>query len=341
MSDILLDVEDLRVSYPTERGPAEALDGVSLSIRRGEVVGLVGESGCGKTTLARAILGILGPGAATGRIRFEGRDILALPPDQVRRELRGRAITFVPQDPFESLHPLFKVGRQMEALMDWKAPDRAPASRLVERLALFRRLGRRRKAAYREAILRGLREVQIPNPEQALEKLPGQMSGGQRQRLTIAMALLPQPKLILADEPTTALDVTIQAQVLKLLYGMVREKGVSLLFTTHDLGVASEICDRIVVMYAGQEVELAPTRSFFAAPRHPYTARLLQSLPNDKGEVSGIPGGIPPLVNPPGGCRFHPRCERASDLCRTVKPPPVELAPGHVVRCHHPLSVAA
>jgi peptide/nickel transport system ATP-binding protein len=341
MTDALLEVEDVRVRYPTGRGPAEALDGVSLTIRRGEVVGLVGESGCGKTTLARAILGILGPGEATGAIRFQGQDLLSLPPDQVRRELRGRAITFVPQDPFESLHPLFRVGKQMLALLSWKAPDRPPPSRLAERLALLRWLGPKRRAAYREAALRGLREVQIPNPEQALDKLPGQLSGGQRQRLTIAMALLPQPQLILADEPTTALDVTIQAQVLRLLHGMVRDKGVSLLFTTHDLGVASEICDRIVVMYAGQEVELAPTRRFFASPRHPYTARLLQSLPNEKGEVSGIPGGIPTLVNPPGGCRFHPRCERASDLCRTQRPPPVELAPGHVVRCHHPLPAVA
>jgi oligopeptide/dipeptide ABC transporter ATP-binding protein len=331
----LLEVERLFVRYPTARGPAEALDGVSLTIGEGEVVGLVGESGCGKTTLARAVLGILGSGEAEGAIRFHGQDLLALPPGRVRREIRGRAITFVPQDPFGSLHPLYRVGDQIADLMAWKAKDTTAPSAMAECLALFTR---RRRPGHREAAIAMLRDVQIPNPEQALTKLPSELSGGQRQRLTIAMALLPQPQLILADEPTTALDVTIQAQVLRLLHGLVREKKVSMLFTTHDLGVASEICDRIVVMYAGQEAEVAPTRSFFAAPRHPYTAALLQSLPNEAGVLRDIPGSIPALVQPPGGCRFHPRCPNASARCAAERPPPVEVAPGHVVRCWHPVA---
>ena len=174
-----------------------------------------------------------------------------------------------------------------------------------------------------------------------MRKLPGELSGGQRQRLMIAMALLPEPRMIVADEPTTALDVTIQAQILKLLQAQVRRRGVSVLFTTHDLGVASEICDRIVVMYAGQEVESAPTRAFFQRPLHPYANKLIASLPKGRGRMRDIPGELPSLLAPPQGCRFQTRCERRSALCATERPPPKEVSPGHVVRCHHPVEVAA
>ncbi len=341
MSAPLLQIDNLFLHYPTARGPAEALDGVSLTIAAGEVVGLVGESGCGKSSLARAVLGITDPGQARGAIRFQGEDLLALPKGAVRRDVRGRAITFVPQDPFGSLHPLFSVGSQIATLMQWKASGRPPPSALSEWFALFQRPGRARRRADHEEALRMLRAVQIPNPAQALGKLPGELSGGQRQRVTIAMAMLPQPKLILADEPTTALDVTTQAQVLKLLHRVVHGEGAGLLFTTHDLGVASEICDRIVVMYAGQEVEAAPADRFFREPAHPYTARLLDSLPNRAGELREIAGSIPPLVNPPPSCRFHPRCDRATQLCATVRPPPRAVSAGHMVRCHHPLREAA
>ena len=186
-------------------------------------------------------------------------------------------------------------------------------------------------------MLETLRAVQIPEPTRALRRLPHEFSGGQRQRLMIAMALLPQPDLIIADEPTTALDVTIQAQILRLLRALVKERGVSVLFTTHDLGTAHEICDRVVVMYAGQEMEAAPAEAFFARPAHPYTRRLLASVPSPGSEIRDIPGDVPSLIAPPSGCRFHPRCEYATAECREGRPPPRVLAPGHGVRCHHPV----
>jgi peptide/nickel transport system ATP-binding protein len=178
--------------------------------------------------------------------------------------------------------------------------------------------------------------VQIPEPARALRRLPYEFSGGQRQRLMIAMALLPSPDLIIADEPTTALDVTIQAQILKLLRQLVKERGVSVLFTTHDLGIAHEICDRVVVMYAGQEMESAPTDTFFRRPAHPYTRRLLDSLPRPEGEIRDIPGDVPSLIDPPTGCRFHPRCADATAVCQATLPPADALAGEHHVRCHHP-----
>jgi len=183
--------------------------------------------------------------------------------------------------------------------------------------------------------------VQIPEPARALRRLPHEFSGGQRQRLMIAMALLPRPDLIIADEPTTALDVTIQAQILRLLRALVKERGVSVLFTTHDLGTAHEICDRVVVMYAGQEMEAAPTDAFFGRPAHPYTRRLLASVLSPGGEIRDIPGEVPSLVAPPSGCRFHPRCDYATAECRDVRPAPRALAGAHGVRCHHPVDAPA
>src|SRR5207302_3638444 len=196
---------------------------------------------------------------------------------------------------------------------------------------------RARYRADRASVLDVLRAAQIAEPERALGRLPHEFSGGQRQRLMIAMALLPRPDLIIADEPTTALDVTIQAQILRLLRQLVKERGVSVLFTTHDLGTAHEICDRIVVMYAGQEMESAPTGDFFGRPAHPYTRRLLASVPSPGGEIRDIPGDVPSLIAPPSGCRFHPRCEYATGECREGRPPPRVLASGHGVRCHHPV----
>ena len=334
----LLAVRELEVSYATDRGPARVLDRISLDIAPGEVVGLVGESGCGKTTLARAVLGILPAGAARvhgGEILFKGRDLLREDPRTVNDQIRGRAITFIPQDPFTSFNPVFTVGTQLMDLMRWKSPRRARDDG-----RWLRGYPRARRLADREAVLEILRAAQIPEPAYALGRLPHEFSGGQRQRLMIAMALLPQPDLVIADEPTTALDVTIQAQILKLLRQLVKERSVSALFTTHDLGTAHEICDRVVVMYAGQEMESAPTDAFFSRPAHPYTRRLLESVPGADGEIRDIPGEVPSLVDPPPGCRFHPRCDHATEACFVALPDAALVGDDHAVRCHHPLVTA-
>jgi peptide/nickel transport system ATP-binding protein len=330
----LLSVRGLRVDFVTDGGVAQVLDGINLDVGAGEVVGLVGESGCGKTTLARAILGILPGGAARirgGAVRFQGIDLLRQDPDVVNARVRGRAITFIPQDPSTSFSPLFPIETQIMDLMKWKSPraDGGPGWPL-------RRYPRPRYRADRDAVLEALRAVQIPEPVRALRRLPHEFSGGQRQRLMIAMALLPQPALIIADEPTTALDVTIQAQILRLLRELVKARGVSVLFTTHDLGTAHEICDRVVVMYAGQEMEAAPAEAFFARPAHPYTRRLLGSVPGPDGALREIPGDVPSLVDPPPGCRFHPRCDAATPECRRDRPARRALAADHDVRCFHP-----
>jgi peptide/nickel transport system ATP-binding protein len=337
MSALLLDVQDLTVSFRSDAGRAQVLDHVAFDIRQGEIVGLVGESGSGKTTLARAILGILPGNAAvieSGAIRFDGEDLLKAEAGEIATRVRGRVITFVPQDPFTSFNPVFTIGSQIMELMKWKSPLAASTGR---------RWGypRRRRRADRERVLELLRTVQLPDPEAILAKYPHEVSGGQRQRLMIAMALMTEPKLIIADEPTTALDVTIQAQILKLLRRLVRERGVSVLFTTHDLGAAHEICDRITVLYAGQDVESASADRFFAQPSHPYTRSLLESLPSRERGIRGIPGEIPILVEPPSGCRFHPRCTRATAECAAARPVVTTLGPQHTLRCYHPLPRAA
>jgi peptide/nickel transport system ATP-binding protein len=339
MNPDLLRVSDLQVSYSTDNGVARVLDRVDLSVGRGEVVGLVGESGCGKTTLARAILGVLPAPAAhvgSGTIEFDGENLLEKDATQMNEAVRGRTITFIPQDPYGSFNPLFKVGTQIRDLMKWKSPSREHDGSLRSLPALVKPYPRARKRSDKQRVIDLLTRVQIPKPESALGKLPHELSGGQRQRLMIAMALLPNPDLIIADEPTTALDVTIQAQILGLLRGLVKERGISVLFTTHDLGTAYEICDRVTVMYAGQEMETAPARSFFNEPSHPYTIRLLESLPRLNEAFTGIGGEIPGLIDPPGGCRFHPRCDHATNECRTTRPERRAVSVGHMVRCHHP-----
>ncbi len=340
IADPLLAISDLAIAFRTGHGVARVLDGVNLSVGRGRIMGLVGESGCGKTTLARAVLSVLAPNALIegGTIHFGGLDLLALPRARLETEVKGRRITFVPQDPYGAFNPLFRVGDQMMEVMKWKSPRRQPYERGFG--PLLTRFPRARYKTDREALIALLNEVQIPDPERALAKLPGAFSGGQRQRLLIAMALMTNPDLIIADEPTTALDVTIQAQILKLLKRLARERGVSILLTTHDLGTAYEICDEVTVMYAGQDVETAPVAAFFTHPRHPYTARLLESLPSPNREIKEIGGEVPSLLAPPQGCRFHPRCERASPEC-TASRPAKSGTGGHIVRCFHPLTMAA
>jgi oligopeptide/dipeptide ABC transporter ATP-binding protein len=246
-----------------------------------------------------------------------------MPAAEAGQRVRGRAITFIPQDPFGSFSPLFSIGDQIGELMRWKSPE--PGS------------GRVRRRRDRERTIAMLRAVQLPDPTSLLRRYPHELSGGQRQRVMIAMALLPEPKLVIADEPTTALDVTIQAQILKLLRDLVTRSGASVLFTTHDLGTAWEICDRVVVMYAGQEAETAGVSRFFERPAHPYTRALLGSLPQRGRALEGIPGSVPSPFAPPPGCRFHPRCPRASAVCAEVQPAEAQIEPGHAVRCHHPV----
>jgi peptide/nickel transport system ATP-binding protein len=332
--DPLLEISGLTICFRTEQGTAQVLDAVNLTVGRGRIMGLVGESGCGKTTLARAVLGILSANARIegGAIRFDGVDLIGMERERLRREVNGRRIAFVPQDPYSAFNPLFRVGDQIMELMKWNSPRRSKRERA--RAPLLTPYSRQRYRADKAAALAILGEVQIPDPERAFAKLPEQFSGGQRQRLMIAMALLMHPDLIIADEPTTALDVTIQAQILKLLKALAKDRGVSVLLTTHDLGTAYEVCDEITVMYAGQEVESAPVAEFFANPRHPYTARLLESLPNPAREIHEIGGEIPNLVFPPSGCRFHPRCPSASAACSRGRPP---VSGTHqIVRCFHP-----
>ncbi|WP_159995427.1 ABC transporter ATP-binding protein [Roseomonas sp. 18066] len=330
MADILT-VENLALGFRTEGGLARVLDCVNLTVRPGEIVSLVGESGCGKSTLASAILGTLPRGLAVvgqGSVTLDGADMLRA--GAAAGKVRGRTVTFVPQDPFASFNPLFRVGTQIMDLMRWKSPRRREGSWFYSP---------RRRRADREAVIAMLEAVQLPQPARLLQKYPHELSGGQRQRLMIAMALLPEPRLIIADEPTTALDVTVQAQILGVLRRLAVQRGVAVLFTTHDLGAAWEICDRVTVMYAGQTAEIAPRDSFFTAPHHPYTRLLLRSLPEEGRDPVGIPGSVPSPLSPPLGCRFHPRCPRADARCQAERPV-LRGEADHLAACHHPVLAA-
>jgi peptide/nickel transport system ATP-binding protein len=241
--------------------------------------------------------------------------------EECNANIRGKAITLIPQDPFSSFNPLFTIGTQIWDIIGSKYENKGPSD--AKKI-----LGKR--------ILEMLNLVQLPTPEGLLRKYPHELSGGQRQRIMIAVALLLNPSLVIADEPTTALDVTIQAQILSLLRQLVDKHRASVLYITHDLAVSSKISDRIVVMYAGQEVESAPTRTFFASPAHPYARKLLECLPNPQGVIMDIPGRVPTLVDPPEGCRFHPRCDRAVERCHQQRPSRVEVGTDHWVRCYRP-----
>ena len=313
----LLEVRNLRLSVRTDEGKAQILDHVSLTLPRGRILGVVGESGCGKSTLARAILGIV-PKAATvetGEIRLEGRNLLALSDRTMTREIRGRRIGLIPQDPYLALNPVFKIGAQLLPLLTWHAPEL-------------------KNAADRRARLTNLlRRVQIPEPEAVLERYPHQFSGGQRQRLMIAAALAANPSLVIADEPTTALDVTTQKQILGLLKELTVEFNLSMLFVTHDFGVVAELCDEITVMYAGQTVEAGQTAKVLTAPQHPYTIALLACHPDRSDALTGIPGLVPSPLHAPPGCRFAPRCGAVADVCSRRSPRLVGIAGDHFVSC--------
>jgi len=300
----ILEVRGLKLSIGGDEGIAKVLDHIDFRLGHGRILGLVGESGCGKSTVIRAIIGILPAGARVeaGSINFDGDNLLALSEEALNTRIRGSRIGFIPQDPYLALNPVFKVGTQLMEVMRWHAPDDG--------------LGRNgREQRHRARILELLRRVQLPDPERALERYPHQFSGGQRQRLVIAAALATAPALVIADEPTTALDVTTQQQILDLLRDLAEEFGLSMLFVTHDLGVVAQLCDDVCVIYAGQTVESGNTAAVLAQPRHPYTRALLACHPDRAASFNGIPGSVPSPLRPGGGCRFAPRCAEERDLC--------------------------
>jgi dipeptide transport system ATP-binding protein len=322
----LLEVEDLRVEFGTESAPIIAVDGIDLVLDAGEVVGCVGESGSGKSVTALAVMGLVEfPGRVRARrLAFGGRDLLALS-EAERRTLVGKDIAMIFQDPLASLNPCFTVAFQLMETLRLHGSDAERSS------------GRLRRARALDL----LRQVEIPDPEARLGAFPHQLSGGMAQRVMIAMAIACNPKLLIADEPTTALDVTVQAQVLELLLRLQRERDMGLLLITHDLAIVAETAQRVFVMYAGQVVETGPVPQIFEAPRHPYTQALLAALPehnSDRARLKAIPGVVPGQHDRPAGCLLHPRCDYAVQRCRSEHPPlagPI----GRQARCHFPLDV--
>ena len=298
-----------------------AVDGVDLHIDRGETLGVVGESGCGKTVTARSVLKLIDmpPGRfEAGEILWQGKDLIPLEQDEMNK-IRAREIAIIFQEPMTSLNPVYTVGDQ-----------------IAEVIALHQKLSPKQAMAGAAEMLR---LVNIPNPQRRVHDYPHQFSGGMRQRVMIAMALSCQPKLLIADEPTTALDVTIQAQILELMHDMKERFGMAIMLITHAMGVVAETCQRVTVMYAGKVVEEAPVEALFADPRHPYTQGLIRSIPRIDRAVSrqarleSIQGTVPSLLNPPAGCRFAARCKYAMDICTQGIPPLKEVAPGHRVAC--------
>jgi len=315
MSEPLLAIRDLRVDFVGEAGPVRAVDGVSLDVFPGEVLGLAGESGSGKTTLAQAVLRVLPPPAVItgGEVRFEGRDLLRLSEPELR-EVRWRRISMVFQSAMDALNPVLSVEEQ---LLDTLRAHGSPS----------RRAARDRAAALLELV--GI-------PGDRLSSYPHQLSGGMRQRVGIALALALEPALVVLDEPTTALDVIVEREILGQILELRRRLGFSVLFITHDLGRMLQVCDRIAVFYAARLVEIAPAAALRGGPLHPYTQGLLRAFPSLRGDVAPvvIPGAPPSLRDPPPGCRFHPRCDRAVERCREVAPTLVALGPGRAAACH-------
>jgi peptide/nickel transport system ATP-binding protein len=322
----LLSVRDVTVRFQTDDGPVHAVDRVSFDLGRGEVLAIVGESGCGKSVTTMSLLGLLPPTASVeGEARFDGIDLIGASAGELRR-IRGQEISFVFQDPMTSLNPVFTVERQVGEV-------------------LRRHLGLSRSDA-RKRTIELLDLVGIPSPERRVDEYPHQLSGGMRQRVMIAMAIACEPKVLIADEPTTALDVTIQAAVLDVLRELRERLGMSIVLITHDLGVVADVADRVVIMYAGQKVEEAPVGELFAHPQHPYTIGLLGASPHAGAPAAGgngarrrlqeIPGRVPALTGPPDHCPFADRCPRADDLTRSEVPALERVRPEHLVACFHP-----
>ena len=316
MAEKILEVKNLKAYFPGRNETVKAVDGVSFEVYKGETFGLVGESGCGKSQTCRSILGLLKkPGQVVdGQIILDGQDITHLKEKELRK-LRGKEMSVIFQEPMTSLSPVLKIKKQLMEVFDGEPMT---------------------KAEKKKRSIELLKMVGIPSPEARMEEYTFQFSGGMRQRAMIAMALGAKPKLLIADEPTTALDVTIQAQILDLMRQLQKDMGTAISFITHDLGVVYEMCERVLVLYCGEAVEEAPVEEIFANPMHPYTQGLLSTLPKFgvKGKLPTIPGTVPPSGKFPTGCVFAPRCPHATERCRSEKPQMRAASDGHLVRCH-------
>jgi len=314
----LLDINDLTVYYKILRGYVKAVEGVNLQLRKGETLGLAGESGCGKTTMALSIMRLLPPNGriVRGKIIFDGEDITTLPEDRVRKEIRWKKIAIVFQGAMNALNPVYSIGEQIIEAIRFHEPE----------------------VHKDEALERAKKLLELVGIDPSrVDNYPHEFSGGMRQRAMIAMALACNPKLLIADEPGTALDVIVQAQVLKLIVELQKKLNLSLILITHDLSIISETCEKAAIMYAGKLVEYGSVYKIFKEPLHPYTQGLIASFPDiyaPKAEIKSIEGQPPDLLNPPSGCRFHPRCQYAMDICRVKEPPYVEVEKEHFVACH-------
>jgi len=316
IKDLLLEIKDLRINFYTYRGIVKALNGVNLKIYQGEFFGLVGETGCGKSVTASGVLNLVqNPGKIErGEIIFKGRDLLKMSKEEIREKIRGKEITMIMQYPVSALNPVMNNGDQ-----------------IAEGLIANRNMSEREA---KKRVIELLKEVNIPEPEKIVRQYPHQLSGGMAQRVMIAMMLSTEPSLLIADEPTTALDVSIQAQVLSLLKDLISKHKATVLLITHDLSVVAETCDRVGVMYAGDMVEVGEVDQIINNPQHPYTKGLINAIPSDRrNELVEIRGSVPDLVNPPSGCRFHPRCDYVRDLCKNEKPKVLQVEKDHIVAC--------
>lgn len=322
MPKVILDVQDLTVHFYTYAGVVKAIEKVSFNVYEGETFALVGETGCGKTVTSRALTRLIeSPGRIVGgRVIYYSEngpvDLLQLPEEKLR-EIRGKEIAYIFQDPTAALDPLYTNGYQISEAMYYHGVVKKIKDGISNAIEL-------------------LRKVLVPNPEKNVETYPHELSGGMRQRVVISTAISNNPRILIADEPTTALDVTVQAQILELLRKLKREYGSTVILITHNMGVVAEMADRVAVMYAGKIVELADVFTIFEDPQHPYAKALLKAVPDPLKKIEkleSIPGTVPNLINPPGGCRFHPRCPFATEVCKIKEPPLVEIKKGHYVAC--------
>lgn len=320
LGEPLLVIEDLQLEFLTEEGTVQALDGINLTVKKGEIHGLIGETGCGKSVTSLTTLGLLDSNARIrgGHVYYKGKDLLKMKEGDLRKKIRGNEISMIFQNPVSSLNPVYTAGDQIK-----------------ESVVLYQDKNRKRT---KKIVIDELDRVKLPDPEDVYDKYPHELSGGMKQRVMIAMMLACNSNLLIADEPTTALDVSIQAQFLKVLKTLQKETQLSILYITHDMAVVSEICDKVAVMYAGQIVETANVHELFKNPKHPYTMGLIHSVPGVEVSIEDfetIPGTVPRLIDPPSGCRFHPRCEYAKEKCKKNKPELENVSDEHTVSCFY------